>query len=223
MTQTSDELISSYLGRLRAACWPLGEERTAELVEGIEEHIRDAVGELGDDPTTVGGILERLGPPERIAQEASDQPPPVGPVLLSKPSMAREVWTVLLLGVGGFLFPFFTWVVGVVLLVTGKRWLWWEKLLGVLIVPGGPLGGIILLSMVRSTHSSGVKSCVLTDDRQTCTVSGHTTVWSGLSVALVAVALLGPLLVSAFLWFRAKGRAALERPQLVPLSYAAPA
>lgn len=223
MAQTSDELISSYLSRLHAACWPLGEARTSELAEGIDEHIQDAVAELGNDPATVAEILDRLGPPERIAHEASEQPPaPAEAVLLEKPSLTHEIWTIALLSIGGFVIPFIAWIAGVVLLLNGKRWLWWEKLLGILIVPGGPLGGIILLSIGQVTGHTTVRSCVLTGTDTTCTTSGQSHVWTGLYVLLLGIVFLGPIATGAFLWFRAKGRAALEQPHLVSLSYASP-
>jgi uncharacterized membrane protein len=218
MTQSSSELIADYLGRLRAAAWPLDPLRAAELVEGIEEHIHDAVAEAGDDASVVRGILDRLGSPEEIAQAAASEDGfavrPY-PVIVQRPSLAHETWTVLLLTVGSFLIPFFAWLAGVVLLLTGKRWLWWEKLLGVLIVPGGPLGVLLLVGFATSYGSSTGGTCVVTQEHHTCTVEGRTHAWGGFGPALFLLMMLSPIAVNVFLWIRAKRRADLEQPRVL--------
>src|SRR4051794_18392890 len=126
-TQNASQLVADYLGRLRAASWPLEPERANELAEGIEEHIREAMAATGDGVEDVNAILARLGSPEQIVREAATDSglvPTPYPVVVHQPSLTHELWTVLLLTVGSFLLPFIAWIAGAVLLVTGKRWLW---------------------------------------------------------------------------------------------------
>ena len=72
----TDSLVEDYLRRLEAAAGVLSSPRRAELVADIREHIDHALLEAGaTDETTVRNVLERLGPPEDIAQEAAEPQP----------------------------------------------------------------------------------------------------------------------------------------------------
>ena len=73
-TMRRDPLVDDYLRRLKAAAADLPRERREELVEEIEAHVDEALGEAGaDDETAVRDVLERLGSPEEIA--AAARPP----------------------------------------------------------------------------------------------------------------------------------------------------
>lgn len=72
----TDSLVEDYLRRLKAAAGVLSPPQRAELVAEIREHIDHALREAGaTDETTVRNVLERLGPPEDIAQEAAEPQP----------------------------------------------------------------------------------------------------------------------------------------------------
>ena len=63
-----DALIADYLGRLRAAAWPLPSVRRTELEAEVSEHIEAGLeAEGGRTEVAVRNVLERLGAPEDIA------------------------------------------------------------------------------------------------------------------------------------------------------------
>jgi hypothetical protein len=158
-TTTGDRLLSDYIARLDTAALRLPPDRRAELMEGIAEHIAAAraSGELRDE-AAVRTLLDRLGEPEEIVAAAAEEvaggggtPPPwasSGPQLVpTRPGTGLEVAAVVMLTAGSLL-PVLGWLVGVALLWSSKRWRTSEKLLGTLVVPGGP--GIVLpLSLLR--------------------------------------------------------------------------
>ena len=183
-TSTAEQLVSDYLGRLRFAASVLPAERRAELVEELEEQLASArqAGELGDG-VAARTLLDRLGPPQELVAAARDDDgagsragdggrpaggaPPAGgwsvpapPAMVAvPPSTTLETVAVLMLTAGSVL-PVVGWLVGVVLLWTSRRWRVREKLLGTLVVPGGP-GSFLVLG----SFSSGLTT-------QTCTITG---------------------------------------------------
>ncbi|MCU1600699.1 MAG: hypothetical protein JWO22_1408 [Frankiales bacterium] len=212
MTQPDDALVDDYLGRLAAAAWPLPPDRQADLVDGIREHIAEARAAGAADEASIRGVLERLGRPEDIAEAAAREGgaaiPPY-PLLVQRPSLAHETWTVCLLTVGNLVLPVISWLAGAVLLVAGKRWRWWEKLLGLLVVPGGPVGALLAFSLFYSADD--VQHCTVTGNETVCTGTTHLVRYGG-GVLAGAFVLLAPLAVSFFLYRRAKARAAVEPP-----------
>jgi hypothetical protein len=166
-TTTGDRLLGDYLARLDAAALHLPPDRRAELMEGIAEHIAAAraSGELRDE-AAVRTLLDRLGEPEEIVAAASEDtyggPPPswrapaAAPLVPRQPGTALELAAVLMLTIGSLL-PVVGWLVGVALLWSSRRWRTGEKLLGTLVVPGGP-GGALWLSGL----TSGSEMCTTT-------------------------------------------------------------
>src|SRR5258707_15749373 len=68
-----DALIADYLGRLRAAAWPLPSVRRTELEAEVSEHIEAALeAEGGRSEVAVRNVLERLGAPEDIVSAEVD-------------------------------------------------------------------------------------------------------------------------------------------------------
>ena len=141
-----DTLIADYLGRLRAASWPLAPGRREELAGEVAEHIDAALGDAGTrDEAAIRNVLDRLGPPEAIAAaEAGGGPAaPVSPTLfagIAAPSMAASGWgaieilAILFLTAGSVALPFIGPVVGLVLTWGSSRWTTHEKQVASMIV-----------------------------------------------------------------------------------------
>ncbi len=131
MTASHEQIVRRYLDRLDRALAGAPKDRRGEISADIEAHIREEINELGHDPREdeVLQILERVGEPEVIAEEAYDgQPQPVQPR-----SRTLEVFALLFLTVGGFVLPVLGWIVGLILLWISQTWSTRDKILGTLI------------------------------------------------------------------------------------------
>ncbi|NMM33617.1 MAG: hypothetical protein HHJ13_06400 [Phycicoccus sp.] len=100
--------------------------------------------------------------------------------------LGLEILAVLMLTVGS-LIPVLGWAVGVILLWSSGRWRPWEKLLGTLIIPGGPGMALLLGAAAMALPSA-------------------------LTIPVLLFALLGPVVMGVFLLNQARGRVALEDP-----------
>ena len=209
---TVDRLVDQYLSRLADAAQRLAPDRRSELLSEIREHIAASrAGATSDDEAAVRTMLDRLGQPSDIVAAALDdgrQDEPADQSAQRRPRLGLEVAAVVMLTLGS-LIPVLGWAVGVMLLWSSGVWRRSEKLLGTLIVPGGP--GLALLLGVIPT--------------QTCT-SGPTIgdggpvneelVCSGLAIPqwlgipLLLLVLIAPIVVAAVLLSRARARAGLE-------------
>jgi hypothetical protein len=70
---SGEDLVRDYLGRLEAEARRLPDDRRAELVSEVREHIEIALAQAGaGDEATVRTVLERLGSPATIVD--ADQP-----------------------------------------------------------------------------------------------------------------------------------------------------
>lgn len=141
----ADALITDYLGRLRAASWPLPPARRQELGSEVAEHIESALAEAGArDEVTVRNILGRLGAPEDIAAAegalAYAGPAPVppqrwaGPPERSRSWGAVEIIAILLLTVGSVLLPFIGPIAGLLFVWASRAWTTGVKVIATLIV-----------------------------------------------------------------------------------------
>jgi hypothetical protein len=136
VNETRHRDVGDYLRRLQRSLAGLPVGRRDEIVGEIEGHIAAELAAFSE-PThaDVRNVLERIGTPEDIADEARERfgirPP-------------RRRWTdvaaIILLLVGGF--TVIGWFVGVVLLWISDVWSTRDKLIGTLIVPGGLAGGL---------------------------------------------------------------------------------
>jgi hypothetical protein len=138
-TMDADTLIADYLGRLRAASWPLATGRREELASEVAEHIDAALGDAGvRDEATVRNVLDRLGPPESsAAAEVGDgpaaqiPPPPAGaPAVAVPPARIAgpvEVAALLVFAFGGIV-PFVGVPFGYALTFLSPRWTTRERI-----------------------------------------------------------------------------------------------
>jgi hypothetical protein len=163
----ADTLISDYLGRLRAASWPLAPGRREELQGEVAEHIDAALGDAGvRDEATVRNVLERLGPPESIAAaEAGGHAETVegraGAVLPGSPAVgsrwgAVEILAILFLTAGAVLLPFVGPLVGLVFAWGSSRWTTRQKVIASVMVLVLLVASILLLLSVRVGAPGGM-------------------------------------------------------------------
>ena len=129
----SNDLIDRYLDDLRDDVRDLPKRRQDELVAEIKDHIDSALAEMPNrDEVSVRNVLERLGDPAVIADEARDR---MG-IPRAKAGI-REIAAVILLLIGGIVIPVLGWIIGLLLLWSSPVWTSRDKLIGSLIIPGG--------------------------------------------------------------------------------------
>lgn len=131
-----DALVSNYLERLADSLAPLPRPRRRQLLTEIAEHIDHARQGLDpDDEIGLLGVLDAVGDPETIAEEA------LGVAFGDRASLRTDrverlvPWLVCF---GGFVFGV-GWLAGMALLWTSAAWRVRDKLLATLVVPGGLL------------------------------------------------------------------------------------
>jgi uncharacterized membrane protein len=189
--------VDGYLRELEEELRDLPPARRRELVEEIREHIESSLGESRDE-AEVRNVLDRLGDPADIAAEARER---FG-IERKKPGI-REILALILLPIGAFVIPVLGWFIGAVLLVSSTVWTSREKVIGLLVVPGGLLPAGLLGFM-------GDRSCaeIMMDGRvieQTCS-GGTLSIW--LAYAILAVLVIAPIWTVFFLARRMNRRAA---------------
>jgi hypothetical protein len=118
----------------------------------------------------------------------------------------QETTAIVLLLVGGFMFGV-GWLVGVILLWLSDIWTWRDKLLGTLVVPGGLVLPLLLLTGgIGSSTSTTVTMCSgVVGGTQHCTTSGgasilHTVFW----IAVFVLSIVGPIAVAVHLARRSR-------------------
>lgn len=109
--------------------------------------------------------------------------------------------TVFLLLAGGVILPVAGWVVGAVMLLASPRWSVRDKLVGLLVWPGGLAVALGLIVFAPT------RQCVYVNDTAGHHHGGQCTgaalpVWLG--VPLLAFAVIGPLLTAVYLTRRAR-------------------
>jgi hypothetical protein len=195
MMTTTHPLADEYLKRLDRAARALPRHERVELVTDVRTHLEAG---LPPDATEadVRNLLDELGSPEEIVTAASPER-----TLVTRG--AREVFALLLL-VTGFP-PVIGWLVGVGLLLWSPLWSSGQKLLAILVWPGGyvvALGIGVVVSPAACT--SGGRPVGTPVD---CVSAGP----SVLTFVVAAIVVLAPLVVAAHL-YRAAGRRSADRP-----------
>jgi hypothetical protein len=210
MTTTADGLVNDYLRELERELSDLPRSGRQEVLAEIDEHIAEARSEIVEhDEAAVRNVLERLGDPADIAEEARER---FG--LQRRPAGWHEIAALVLLPIGGVILPVIGWFVGLILLWASDAWTTREKLLGTLVIPGG-LGTPLIFGLVALGSGSG-EVCSGTGNlfngqasRETCT-GGMSGLEEALWSALFAVLILAPIVVAIVLARR------MRRPALAP-------
>jgi hypothetical protein len=190
MNTVTHSLVDEYLRRLAHEARVLPRRDQRELVAEIRAHV-DAALRTDASEADVRNVLDELGTPTEIV--AAARPSPSGPT-----RGAREVFAVILLLFGGLVLPLVGWLAGVGLLLSSPLWSGRQKLLGILVWPGG-LSPVLLVVLVRTRAT---ESCVSVGSLKTCSGSGPSAL-AGAGIA--ALALVPPILVALYL-YRAAGR-----------------
>lgn len=151
--------IERYLHELDQELRDLPPNRRRELLEEIREHIGSALDEApSHEEAEVRNVLERLGEPAEIAEEARQR---FG-VRREEPGL-RETLALILLPIGGVVVPVLGWIVGAILLITSRVWTSKEKAIGVLLFPGGLLPAVALTLFPGQVCSSVEVNGVVTE------------------------------------------------------------
>ena len=173
MTVTMHPLADQYLRRLERAARALPRGQREELLAEIRSHL-----ELGLAPDATEAearnFLDDLGTPEEIVAAARPDHVPTR-------RGAREVLALIFLVTG---FPWILgWLIGVGLLVSSPLWSARQKLLGILVWPGGYAGAGLAVPILALAATSS---------------------WRYVAIAFLVLA---PLVVAVYLYREAGRRA----------------
>lgn len=188
MITTAHPLVDDYLGRLEHAARPLPRHQRDELVAEIRARLDVGLGQTATE-AEVRNLLDDLGEPADIVAAAQPVPP-------AKRPGANEIVALILL-VTGFP-PFVGWLAGAVLLVRSRLWSAHQKVLGLLVWPGGYV--VTIATGLALWGAEGITPRFLTSLFQYFHELDEfrTSVW--LIALQVTVLLVPPLLVAAHLY-----------------------
>jgi uncharacterized membrane protein len=111
------QAVKEYLHELDQEIRDLPRSRRQELLGEIHEHIDSALAESpAHDEAEVRNVLDRLGDPSDIAEEARQR---FGVPM--QRSRGLEIAAVILLPIGGLIIPVVGWFIGVILLWSSGR------------------------------------------------------------------------------------------------------
>jgi uncharacterized membrane protein len=165
MKSTTDKLVEEYLERLNRELAGFPRARRRELVDEISGHIAEARAHLEtENEAEIRTLLDRLGDPTDIAAEAGERPVPT-----PARGSGWDVVALILLLIGGVIFPVVGWIIGVVILWASATWTTREKLIGTLVVPFG----LALPTFLLTIGTSGGSCSGGVGIETTCTDSGH--------------------------------------------------
>jgi uncharacterized membrane protein len=158
MSTSADRLVEDYLDRLERELADFPSARRRELVQEISEHIAEARAQLdSESEADIRNLLDRMGDPADIATEARETPaapPAPAAAPAGRRSSVMDVAALILLLLGGVVFPVLGWFVGVVLLWISDSWTTNEKLIGTFVIPGG-----LALPVYLSLAGTHTESC----------------------------------------------------------------
>jgi hypothetical protein len=204
------QAVKEYLHDLEAELRDLPRSRRQELLGEIHDHIDSALADApARDEAEVRNVLDRLGDPSDIAEEARQR---FG--VPKAKSGALEIAALILLPIGGIILPVIGWFIGVILLWSSRVWTAGEKLAGTLLFPGG-----LLLPAALGLGLVGVRSCSgviqpagqpITGTAQVIIQSCHgpSTLYTIGAAILIAVLVIVPIAVAVVLASRMRARTA---------------
>jgi HAAS domain-containing protein len=195
-----EKLVAGYLRELRRELRGVPRARRAEILDDVTAHREQARAEAAGEAELLT-LIDRLGTPAEIAAEARD------------PRTPRRGWVeilaLVLLPVGGVVVPVVGWLVGLALLWASGVWTLRDKLIGTLLVPGGLLPFIALLTLsageCADTGSIGPGGRIV----RTATCDSGPNWWL---VALAVVLLVAPIASTAYLGWRTRPRTETPAP-----------
>jgi hypothetical protein len=121
-----------------------------------------------------------------------------------------DVFTPIVLLVGGLLIPILGWALGVVLLWTSGAWTRRDKLIGTLVIPGGLMLPVSMLTVGLSASSLSCSGPVTTQQNGTFKTCGSDSLVVGdlRFMFFVGVAFIAPMLTTVYLIRRARSHRA---------------
>jgi Protein of unknown function (DUF1700) len=201
-----DDLVESYLRRLRRELRDVPRSGRDEILEDIEAHIAQAREEAAGE-AELRTLLDRLGDPADIAAEARER---FGVPVRRR--SAVEIAALILLPLGGIVLPFVGWVIGVALLWSSRVWTVRDKVIGTLLVPGGLATALALTLAAGSAQECGGSTELgpggVPITHTTCG-GGGTSAWL---IALTVFLWVAPLVSAAYLAWRTSTRAEASPP-----------
>ena len=189
-------------------------------MDGVTEHIAEAQASGAvTDEATLRTLLDRLGEPVDIvaSARAEDGDPPARYLPAPAARTGRETAAVLLMTAGSII-PFFGWLAGVVLMWSSTRWTRAEKIMGTIVVPGGPFAALWVVGTFTvgtattcTSQQVAVPAGTAPDIDQSCSSSGSSGVTGAVIVALLIAWIVVSVVVGVVLLRRAYRRAEAER------------
>jgi metal-sulfur cluster biosynthetic enzyme len=203
------QAVKEYLRELDQELRDLPRSRRQELLGEIHEHIDSALAEApAHDEAEVRNVLDRLGDPSDIAEEARHR---FGVPKVK--SGALEIAAVILLPIGGIILPVIGWLIGMILLWSSRVWTTGEKLAGTLLFPGGlllPAG--LGLGAVWGQSCSGViqnaDQLITGAGQEIVSCDGPSTLYTIGAAILMAVLVIVPIATAVVLARRMRARTA---------------
>jgi uncharacterized membrane protein len=190
MSDSTDKLVDDYLDRLEQEFADFPAARRRELVQEISGHIAEARAALDDETEAdVRNLLDRIGDPADIAEEARERPAPP-----ARKGSALDIVALIMLLLGGVIVPLVGWLVGVVLLWISEAWSTREKLFGTIVVPGG-----LALPIFVELYATSSELCVSENGGPVTCGGGRPLAVDVLVIGGMVVLLLAPFVTTIFL------------------------
>ncbi|HSY14405.1 MAG TPA: hypothetical protein VK816_00335 [Jatrophihabitantaceae bacterium] len=198
-----EAIFADYLSELRLLSAELAPTERAELLGAIEEHIAHVRSSTNvTDEAGARALLARLGSPDSIVDEVYGRKTRPGRTVDLKPERNALLWISL-----GSLLPVFGWLRGVSAVWESARFSRAEKWAATLLVPGGLLAAlaftfwigaatdVVCSSDYAGTVGAGGVRTVLSTSSSCTDPLVSPPIGFGLAVAVLLVAVLGPLWV----------------------------
>jgi uncharacterized membrane protein len=200
----ADQLVSDYLERLDSALASVPAARREEILDEIAQHIADERSRLEtESDTDLLNLLDRIGDPSEVAAAAGDEEE-----VKAAPATSRRIGAVEVLAL--VLTPLI-WPAGVILLWLSPAWNLRDKLIGMLVPPGGYLfivfGLPALLLAGTSGSTCGGGSVDGVPYTQTCTGPLALPGWQqfligAAEITVFLLLLMSPILVAIYMAWR---------------------
>lgn len=197
---SADLLVRRYLERLSNVARALPRKERGELLGEIRSHIEASL-QHGASQHEVEALLAELGNPSEIVSAAL-------PAQRLPRRGSNELWAVLLMVIP--IAPPFSWIFGAVLLCRSKLWSARQKLLALLLWPGGYTGVLLAVALMGGFHANTCSTSAQIASNghvlygRTCSTRGVRLAafpgGLGSGVAVLALYILIPILVATYLY-----------------------
>lgn len=204
----ADQLVHEYLSRLDSALAGVPRSRREEILDEISNHIAEERSRLHDESDAdLRNLLDRLGDPAEVADAArdeADERPAPQPRRIGAIEVLALVLTPLI------------WPAGVILLWLSPAWNTRDRLIAMLVPPGGYIFivfGLPALLMFGPMSECGGSSVNGGPYTETCTGVMALPIWQqyligGAEITMFIFLLMSPILVAIYMTWRLRRWAA---------------